>query len=719
MTKQWIPRLLGGLLVLAVMAGALAPDAARAARKRSIDKIMERTPDLRDFSMPDIQRREMDNGMVVYLVENHDLPLVRIVTLVRAGAIYEPAGKVGLAGFTGEVMRTGGTEAHPGDELDVFLENLGANIEVDVGDASGTAAMNCLAEHLDEVLPLYAEVLREPAFPEEKLDLLKTQAKSAISRRNDDAGQIARREIRKLIYGADSPYARSQEYDHVNAIERGDLVEFHEYFFHPNNMILVAGGDFDADDLYARLEAVFGDWPRVETFYPPDPILEETPASVGYIYKEDVNQSKVRMGHLGIRHDDEYLFPLLVLNEILGGGFGSRLMDEVRSKQELAYSVGAYMLTGDHHRAPFFVGCDTKSGSTVKAIRLILDEIRRVTEEPVTGEELDRAKAGLKNAFVFEFDSPFDIARTQARTEFWGKDPEYLDNYLRNIDAVTAEDILEAARERIRPDDLAILVVGRAEDFDEPLDVLGEVAEIDITIPEPSFEEEVIPAATEESLAEGRRLMTDCCRAYGGPRKLAAIEAMESHGELTVQETPVGPLTLGVVNYARGDDRLRIETTSPFGGMVQVVNGEQGWAKNPMGKQAMTAEMIADAWKGERRSILRLLRNRDAWRAQYVGRQDLEGEPRDVVYLIDEAGEWLKLYLEPESRLIRAMEYRDTGETGPVRNLTTYDDIRRVDGVGIAHALRIHHDGKLFATYDLSEVRFNPDLGEALFTEPE
>ncbi|MBN2170213.1 MAG: insulinase family protein [Candidatus Krumholzibacteriota bacterium] len=719
MTRQWTLKLLGGLLVLAVMAGVLAPDAAQAARKRRIDRIMENTPALRDIRLPDIQRRTLDNGLVVYLVENHDLPLVQIRALIRAGAIYEPAGKVGLAGFTGEVMRTGGTEAHPGDALDVFLEDLGARIEVNIDDASGLAAMNCLAEHLDQVLPLYAEVLREPVFPQEKLDLIKTQAKSAISRRNDDAGQIARREINKLIFGADSPYARAQEYDHVNAIERGDLAEFHEYFFHPNNMILVAGGDFDADDLYGRLEAAFGDWPPVETFYPPDPILEETPASVNYVYKEDVNQSKVRMGHLGIRHDDEYLFPLLVLNEILGGGFGSRLVDEVRTKRELAYSVGAYMLTGDHHRAPFYVGCDTKSESTVKAIRLILDEIRRVTVEPVTEAELHRAKAGLKNAFVFRFDSPFDIAWTQAETEFWSKDPEYLDNYLRNIDAVTAADILAAAQARIRPDELAILVVGRAEDFDEPLDALGAVNEIDITIPEPSFAEEVIPAATEASLAEGERLMADCCRAYGGQRKLAGIRALETRGDLTVQETPVGPLTLGIVNRALGDDRLRIDTTSPFGSMVQVVNGDEGWAKNPMGKQAMTAEMIADAWQGERRSVLHLLRDREAWRAQYVGRHELDGAPRDVVYLLDEAGEWLKLYLEPESHLIRAMEYKDKGETGPVRNLTTFDEIRRVDGVGIAHALRIHHDGKLFATYSLSEVRINPDLAPDLFTEPE
>jgi predicted Zn-dependent peptidase len=668
--------------------------------------------------VPTVERRVMDNGMVVFLVEDHDLPLVNMSAMIRTGGIYEPAAKVGLADMVGTVMRTGGTEDWPGDELDVFLENIGATVETGMDEDHGTASLSCLKENLDEVLPIFAQILRAPAFPQEKLDLAKTQTKSSISRRNDDAGQIAWREVFKLYFGADSPYARHPEYDTIAAIERGDLVEFHRYFYHPNNIILVAGGDFETDALYGQLEAVFADWPHVDTYFPPDPELAATEPSVNYVFKEDVNQSKIRMGHLGIRFDDEHLFPLTVLNEILGGGFASRLFTEVRSKRELAYAVYAWMIVGNHHRMPFIVGCDTKSESTVEAIEIIRDEIRNVTQEEVTEVELARAKEGLKNAFVFNFSSPFSIARKKASYEFWGRDPDFLDTYLAKVDAVTAADILTAAQARIHPDEMAILVVGREDDFDQPLSTLGAVNVIDITIPEPSFEEEALPPATPENLAEGRTLMEKSLAAYGGAQTLASIEGLDLTGDFTIQETPMGPMTFTVRQRSEGTERMRVDTSTPFGEMVQVLTREEGWSKSPMGVKPMSGQELDDAWGREARELRHLFAQLDAIQAQALGERTLDGVACPAVHILDTEDRGTLLFLDPESYLVLAMQYKDKTEAGPVRNLTRFEDLRLVSGWRYAHEIKIEHDAKLFATFSVAEVKINPKLDAGLFDEP-
>lgn len=705
------------LLLLALFALTLLPGTGAAAKSR-YDKVVAGLPAMRDFQVPAVAREELPNGMVLYLVEDHDLPTVRLSAMIRAGRIYEPGAKTGLAGLVGEVMRTGGTERYPGDQLDELLENMGASVETGMDEANASASLRCLTENFDEVLAIFADVLRNPAFPQAKLDLAVTQAKSEISRRNDDASEIANREIMKLYYGATSPYARQPEYDTLSAIAREDLVEFHKYFFHPNNVILVAGGDFDTAAMKAKLADAFGDWPRTETFFPPDPLLSETPMSVNYIEKADVNQSKVRMGHLGIRWDDEHLFPLSVLNEILGGGFASRLFTEVRSKRELAYGVWAWMITGNHHRMPFTVGVDTKSESTVEAIQLITDELRKVREEPVTADELRRAKEGLKNSFVFNFSSPFSIASRKASYEFWGRPADFLDTYLAKVDAVTAADILAAAKARIHPDQMAILVVGKAADFDAPLATLGfgDPTVIDITIPEPKFEV-ALPEETGETLAAGRALMDKVVAAHGGAKALAAVKSLRMAGDFTIKESGMGPLTFGVVQQRQGEDRMRLETTTPFGNMLQVLTAEVGWMKSPRGKQTIEGEDLAKMWRSERSDALYLLRHLDSYRALPLANESCAGQDCAVVYLKGEGDEGYKLYLGPDHRIF-AMEYKDEGQSGPVINLTVLSDYQATGGVQFARKFVINQDGQEFATLTVKEMAVNPALAASLFEEP-
>ncbi|MFC1713130.1 M16 family metallopeptidase [Candidatus Poribacteria bacterium] len=444
-------------------------------------------PPLNQPQPPVPQRVELDNGMIAYLLEDHEFPIIDINLQIRTGAIYEPADKVGLAGITGTVMRTGGTTSRTGDELDEILESLAASVEVGIGDNSGVASMSVLKEDLDTGLPILADVLINPAFREDKIQLEKLQHQSGIARRNDDADEITAREFRKLIYGADSPYARTTEYDTINSITRDDLVTFHKKYFRPNNVILGVLGDFDSEEMLVKLKEAFKGWESEQTDFPEKPGIPENEArKVALVVKDDVNQTNVRMGHIGwLRKNEDY--PALVVTcQILGIGWGSRLINSIRVEKGLAYSVGNNYGAGYDVPGAFLIACGTKSESTVTAIEAILEEVEKMRSEEVTDEELKQAIDGFMNSSVFDYDTKGKILSRALRYEYYDYPQDFVEQLMAGIRKVTKADVKRVANEYIHPDKFTLLAVGKAADFDKPLDTLGDVTEIDITIPPPS-----------------------------------------------------------------------------------------------------------------------------------------------------------------------------------------------------------------------------------------
>lgn len=447
-------------------------------------------PPLREIVLPEITRIELDNGLVLHLLEDHSLPKVQGFALVRVGDRYEPAEQIGLASIVGETMRTGGTSTRSGEEIDEALADVGASVETGIGESSGTASLFALKEDLPLALGILAEILRNPAFPEDKIELAKVQMRSAIARRNDNVGAIANREFFKLLYGETSPYARTTEYTTIDRVTRDDVVAFHQEYVRPNHTSIGLWGDFDSNAVRALVEEQFGSWERSDVSVPePPPVTNTENFSIHFIAKDDVNQTNLRIGHVGGERDDPDYFALSLMGEILGGGFSSRLFKLVRSDQGLAYSVRASWGAGWDRPGAFMIVCNTKSETTVQATQQILSEIRRITQEPVSEEELQLAKDGILNSFVFNFDSPGELVRRVMTYEYYRYPKDFLEKYRTNVERVTAEDILRAAKERVHPDSLVLLAVGRAEDFDAPLETLGEVQTIDITIPPPPVEE--------------------------------------------------------------------------------------------------------------------------------------------------------------------------------------------------------------------------------------
>ncbi|MGH9789460.1 MAG: M16 family metallopeptidase [Candidatus Acidiferrales bacterium] len=703
------------LLVLAAFALAFALPAAAQTNYKKL-----KYPPLKDLALPQVERVELPNGLVLYLVEDHTLPKVEGYALIRTGARFDPAEKVGLADIVGDVMRTGGTTSRKGEEIDRLLENVGASVETGVGTTAGIASLFTLKEHLPLTLEILADLLRNPAFPEDRIELAMVQQRTAIARRNDDVGGIAGREFAKLLYGADSPYARHTEYQTLQNIKRDDLFYFHLTYYHPNQVILGLWGDFDKVEVKKLVEQHFGSWQRQEMDIPPAPAAKAgAEPGVYFIQKDDVNQTNIRMGHLGGRFDDPDFYALNVMSEILGGGFTSRLFRRVRSDLGLAYAVGAAWGAQYDYNGGFFVRCDTKSETTVKATQEILQELRRITQEPVTPEELKVAKESILNSFVFNFDTTGEIVRRLMTYEYYGYPRDFLDTFKANIEKVTADDVLRAARARLQPDKLVILAVGRHEDFDQPLSALGEVRDVNISIPAPKATVPTAPPATGETLARGRLLIEKAVAARGG------LETLQSVRDLTVlsrvvQETPAGTMNLTIKLYFVLPDKLRQDIVAPVGEFNLALDGQSGWQKGPQGVGPAPPVFIRALRMVLARNLENLLPALLAGEgtAQFLETETHDGRPADAVLVVDAAGHSIRMLVDQETGYVVKQAYEGEAPGGPVAEERIFSDFRTVNGLVLPHKTVVFQDGRQTSEATVVHIEINTGVDPALFEQP-
>ncbi len=445
-------------------------------------------PPLPELQVPPYERFQLANGMVVYLMEDHELPLVGGTMLIRTGDRLEPADKVGLADTMATVMRTGGTQQQTGDQLNRFLEQRAASVETGMGGSSGSAGFSALTEDLDQVFGLFAEVIRQPAFPADKLLLAKTQTRGSIARRNDDPGAIAGREFQKLLYGSTSPYARVEEYATIDAIQREDLIRFYQQYYAPNNMLLGIVGDFDSRKMRQLVEAKFGDWQATKNAQPPLP--EVTAANRGgvfFVNQPQLTQSSVQIGHLDGQLDSPDYAALSVMNGVLNG-FGGRLFNQVRSRQGLAYTVYASWRPNYDYPGAFRAGGQTRSDATVPFIQSVTKEIEKIRTTPISAAELSYAKDTVLNSFIFNFQDPGQTLSRLLRYEYFGYPKDFIFSYRKGVEATTIADVQRVANTYLKPQDLVTLVVGNEKQIQPALSTLepnGKVTAIDVTIPSP------------------------------------------------------------------------------------------------------------------------------------------------------------------------------------------------------------------------------------------
>ena len=436
-------------------------------------------PELR-FEIPQAERVVLECGMPVYLLRDPELPIINITAMVRTGSVYEPAAKSGLASLTGSVMRSGGAGGLSPEKMDDELEFMASSVESGIGADMGLVSLTTLTKNFSRTLQIFRDVLLAPDFSEKRVDIARKHMIESLRRQNDDPKQIGSREINRAIY-AGHPLGAVPTYESVKAITRQDMLDFHRRYFRSDNTILAISGDFERAAMIKELNALFG---RDEKAAPlvlsdiPQPLQRFAPE---VIYgRKDVNQTVIRMGHLGITKDSPDIYALRILDYILGGSFTSRLTTEIRTNQGLAYNVGSHFDIGRRFSGSFIAETETKAGSTAKAIDLMKAIIAGITREPVSDQELKSAQEYIINSFMFGFTSPASIVTQRARLEYYGYPPDFLEKYRANIFRVTKEDVLNAAKRHLKPEAFKLVVVGDDTKFDKPLAAFGAVRELDL-----------------------------------------------------------------------------------------------------------------------------------------------------------------------------------------------------------------------------------------------
>ena len=684
-------------------------------------------PALHSFNPAQPKRVELPNGMVLLLQEDHELPIIDGFARIRGGSREEPALKVGLVDTLADSWRTGGTKNKTGDDLDDFLEARAAKVETGATVDSTDVSFSCLKADFDDVFAIFADLLRNPEFRQDKIDLSKDGNRAGIARRNDNASGIARRESTKLGYGAQNPYAREPEYATLDAITREDLLDWHKSHVHPNNILFGIVGDFDASALETKIRKAFQNWAKGPAVAAPT--IEFQPANPGYflVDKKDVNQSNIYMVELGTKRSNPDYYAITVFNEAFGGGgMSSRLFGSIRSKKGLAYGVGGGIGTSFDHDGLVRIVMGTKSSTTIEAIQALYDEIDGLAKNPLTDDEIRRAKDAILNSFVFNFDSPAKVLHEQMAYAFYGYPSDYLERFRAGIEKVTPADAARAAAKYLHRDQLAVLVVGNSVEFDKPLSSMGTVNTVDIAIPEPAGEKSSAetpaaePAKPASSNPEGKALAAKVAKAMGGEAKLKSIRSLRSTFTLT-QKTPQGDMKMNAVATIVFPDHMHVELQSPEGAFAIVATPEAGFmSAGEHGVQDMPPSRNRESLEQIKRDSVYLAQHVDDPAFAFVAGATEKIGPLET-HIVDVSGPGVSIrwHVDPASGRILRETYKTNGPHGPAEGTTDLSNWETTDGVSLPKVHTNQLNGQPSSSAEFSAIQFNPTVDPKLFEKPQ
>ena len=554
----------------------------------------------------------------------------------------------------------------------------------------------------------------KPEFRADKIDLAKRQLNTSISRRNDEPFEIAFREAAKLVYGADSPYARVPEYATVAAVTRDDLLNWHRQYVHPNNIILGVEGDFDSSAMEAKLREAFDSWPRgpaapkiQASFHGPKP-------GIYFVSKDDVTASTLQMVGLGTTRNNPDYYAIEVFNQFFGGSFSSRLFSDIRSKKGLAYAVGGGIGTNYDHPGVLRLYLGTKSATTAAAIDAFNAELNALKTNPATLEELNKAKEAILNSFVFRFDSKDKVLRERMTYELYGYPADFLERYREGIAKVSIEDVSRVAEKYVHKDQLATLVVGKAADFDKPLSTYGTVTNLDITIPSPPG----APKAATASNSAGQALIAKVIESLGGAAKIRSVKALREKSTL-LAKTPQGDMSIEMEEIAAFPDQLWQKMRMPMGEMTMVISPSAAFMKSPMGSRDLPSAQKEDGLKELKRHPIFVAQHADDPKFVFAaGGTEKIGDVDAQILDINADGAQVRWYVDPQTGHILRTSAQTMGMGGPAEQVVDYSEWKQVEGMNFPFKLKIKQGGNDSGSEDIQELQINPAVDPKLFEKP-
>ena len=457
-------KLLAAFVVVTLFAPACATGAADKTGPKigALSLVKEKPASIKG---PIGERYVLDNGIVLLVKENHALPVVTVSMIIKAGSVMEPSDKGGLAHLTAGLL-TKGADKMSANDISEAIDYVGGSLSTGGSTDYATAKLTVLKKDLDTGFSLLGKVLTKPAFDQAEVDRLKKAIKAGIMRDEQEPESVASKAFAKAVYGADNPYGRPVEgtVESIDKITKDDIKAFHDKYYAPNNCIMAVVGEISAAEAKKLISVYLKEWPKKEVAAP---VIPPTPQPNGVqmiLIDRDITQANILMGHPGVNRENPDYYKLYVMNYILGGGgFASRILDKVRDDMGLAYSAYSYF-NANKYQGSYMAGLETKNQSAKTAIDETLKIIENIRKEPVTDKELQDAKDYITGSFPRKMDTNSKIAELLTQVEFYNIGLNYFEMYEREITKVTKEDVLEAARKYLHPDNLYIIEVANLKE---------------------------------------------------------------------------------------------------------------------------------------------------------------------------------------------------------------------------------------------------------------
>lgn len=417
------------------------------------------------FASPRIEPKRvvLKNGITMLFVETRALPMVNISIAIKAGAIYDPPEKGGVAGLTAAMLDEG-TKNRSSKQIAEEIDFIGGRLSASGGEDFSSASLVVLKKDLAAGMELLTDILLNPVFPEEELERKKKETIAAIISDKDDPGAVASKTFYKAVFQG-HPYGIPVEGDEesVNRITRDDIINFYQQYYKPNNTIIVVTGDIEYKEAVSLIEASLKRWEKSKLKLPVIPSVSKVVKRDSILIDRNITQSNIVLGHTGISRDNPDYYAVTVMNYILGGGgFESRMLKEIRDKKGLAYSVYSRFDVNKYPGA-FSVEVQTKNETAMEAIEGIKSELKKIRGEQVKDEELKNAKAYLTGSFPLRFDTNAKISSFLVLVEFYNLGLDYINEYVKKIDAVTEDDVLRVAGKYIDTENYITVIVGKQE----------------------------------------------------------------------------------------------------------------------------------------------------------------------------------------------------------------------------------------------------------------
>lgn len=625
----------------------------------------------RAIDFGDYELFELKNGLKIIVVQDDKLPRVTMNLLIDRDPIFE-GDKAGYVSLAGDMLRQG-TESRPKDALDEEIDFMGAS----VGTSSSNIFGGGLSKYTEDIMRLMADMAMNPAFPEDEFEKIKKQQISGIESNKDDPGAVGSTVFSAVLYGKDHPYGEPMTVETVEAVTLDDCKAYYKKYWMPNAAYLAVVGDIKPKNAKKLAKKYFGKWemgtkPENKYNAPATP----TGKAISFVNKESAVQSVLNLGNIiDLKPGHPDIAKLQLTNQILGNGSLGRLFQNIR--EDKGYTYGAYSdYDWDEMVGSFTANASVRNEVTDSAITEFIYEFDRIRNESVTAEELQGAKNYVNGSFGRSLESPQTIANFALNIERYGLPKDYYQNYLKNLDAVTVEDIMATAKKYISTDNMHITVVGKASEVAALLEKFGKVTYYD--------EEGNVTTEPSLPLPEGitaEKVIDDYIKAIGGGN----IDNIKDLQITMSAEIPGAP-PITIVNAYKMPNQFKSEWTAQGMGTLQktIYDGEKGKKSGMQGTSDVTGDELAEL-KVEAKLVPETYYSEAGYTLKLTKMAMVNGKKAYVMEVTSPSGSLSTEYYDSESGLKLRSEQVEVGPQGSAVVSTTFDSYQEVGGIKLPY----------------------------------